>query len=264
MQRLEQLLGKALFARHGRNKLLTEEGIELLGYARKILRFNDEACTSLLYGNIQGVLTLGISDDIADTFFSSLLSRVTSLYPKLVINVQVKRHFFMMEMLNQGKIDLVVTTSKTDHFTHQILRTSPTLWFCAENYVFHREDTIPLVLLEEPCTYHDMAIDSLNKMGIPWRISYVASTLAAVRALVKAGLGVTAQPIEMMSPALRVMGVADGLPTLPDTQYSLCCKSKNDNELVLTVFSAMEHNDNLSSMIVNSHYDSNRMLNEKM
>ena len=43
MQRLEQLVGKELFARHGRNKLLTEQGIQLLSYARKILRFNDEA-----------------------------------------------------------------------------------------------------------------------------------------------------------------------------------------------------------------------------
>jgi len=34
MQRLEQLVGKELFARHGRNKLLTEHGIQLLGYAR--------------------------------------------------------------------------------------------------------------------------------------------------------------------------------------------------------------------------------------
>lgn len=35
MQRLEQLVGKELFARHGRNKLLTEHGIQLLGYAGK-------------------------------------------------------------------------------------------------------------------------------------------------------------------------------------------------------------------------------------
>ena len=55
MQRLEQLVGKELFARHGRNKLLTEHGIQLLGYARKILRFNDEACSSLMFNNLQGV-----------------------------------------------------------------------------------------------------------------------------------------------------------------------------------------------------------------
>ena len=53
MQRLEQLVGKELFARHGRNNLLTEQGIQLLGYARKILRFNDEARASLIYNNIK-------------------------------------------------------------------------------------------------------------------------------------------------------------------------------------------------------------------
>lgn len=46
MQRLEQLVGKELFAHHGRNKLLTEHGVQFLSYARKILQFNDEACTS--------------------------------------------------------------------------------------------------------------------------------------------------------------------------------------------------------------------------
>ena len=67
MQRLEQLVGKELFARHGRNKLLTEQGIQLLGYARKILRFNDEACMSLMYGSLQGGLTIGASEETADT-----------------------------------------------------------------------------------------------------------------------------------------------------------------------------------------------------
>lgn len=68
MQRLEQLVGKELFARHGRNKLLTEQGIQLLGYARKILRFNDEACMSLMYGSLQGGLTIGASEETADYY----------------------------------------------------------------------------------------------------------------------------------------------------------------------------------------------------
>ena len=54
MQRLEQLVGKELFARHGRNKLLTEHGIRLPVYARKIQRFNDGSPrTSLMYNNIK-------------------------------------------------------------------------------------------------------------------------------------------------------------------------------------------------------------------
>ena len=108
MQRLEQLVGKELFARHGRNKLLTEHGIQLLGYARKILRFNDEACMSLMFSNLQGVLTLGASDESADTILPFLLNRISSVYPKLALDVSVKRNAFMVEMLNENKVDLVI------------------------------------------------------------------------------------------------------------------------------------------------------------
>lgn len=242
MQRLEQLVGKELFARHGRNKLLTEHGIQLLGYARKILRFNDEACSSLMYSNVQGVLTIGASEDTADTILPFLLNRVTSVYPKLAIDVRVKRNPFMIEMLNQGDVDLVVTTSSPVNADQQVLRTSPTLWYCAADYISQRGEAIPLVLLEDPNPYRDMAIESLDAAGIPWRISYVASTLAAVRAAVKAGLGVTARPVEMMSPELRVMGTAEGLPALPDTEYLLCRNPESNNALSLAIFNAMAAN----------------------
>jgi DNA-binding transcriptional LysR family regulator len=244
MQRLEQLVGKELFARHGRNKLLTEHGIQLLGYARKILRFNDEACTSLMFSNLQGVLTIGASDETADTILPFLLNRVSSVYPKLALDVRVKRNPFMIEMLNQQEVDLVVTTSKPTHFDSIVLRTSPTLWYCAADYVFQRGEAVPLVMLDDPSPYRDMMLEYLNAEHIPWRISYVASTLAAVRAAVKAGLGVTARPVEMMSSELRVLGVADGLPVMPDTRYLLCRNPQTNNELAQAIFNAMETNPN--------------------
>ncbi|WP_202303098.1 transcriptional regulator LrhA [Dryocola clanedunensis] len=244
MQRLEQLVGKELFARHGRNKLLTEHGIQLLGYARKILRFNDEACTSLMFSNLQGVLTLGASDETADTILPFLLNRISSVYPKLALDVRVKRNPFMIEMLNQQEVDLVVTTSKPAHFDSIVLRTSPTLWYCAADYVFQKGEAVPLVMLDDPSPYRDMMLEYLNAEGIPWRISYVASTLSAVRAAVKAGLGITARPVEMMSPELRVLGSADGLPPMPDTRYLLCRDPHTSNEMAQAIFSAMETSPN--------------------
>ncbi|GDC11770.1 transcriptional repressor [Escherichia coli] len=126
MQRLEQLVGKELFARHGRNKLLTEHGIQLLGYARKILRFNDEACSSLMFSNLQGVLTIGASDESADTLLPFLLNRVSSVYPKLALDVRVKRNAYMAEMLESQEVDLMVTTHRPSTFKALNLRTSPT------------------------------------------------------------------------------------------------------------------------------------------
>lgn len=241
MQRLEQLVGKELFARHGRNKLLTEHGIQLLGYARKILRFNDEACMSLMFSNLQGVLTLGASDESADTILPFLLNRISSVYPKLALDVSVKRNAFMVEMLNENKVDLVITTHRPGQFDCLTLRTSPTHWYCAAEYVLQKGEPVPLVLLDDPSPFRDMVLTALNEANIPWRLAYVASTLPAVRAAVKAGLGVTARPVEMMSPDLRVLGKSDGLPALPDTEYLLCHNSSSHNELAKVVFEAMEN-----------------------
>lgn len=241
MQRLEQLVGKELFARHGRNKLLTEHGIQLLGYARKILRFNDEACMSLMFSNLQGVLTLGASDESADTILPFLLNRISSVYPKLALDVSVKRNAFMVEMLNENKVDLVVTTHRPGQFDCLTLSTSPTHWYCAAEYVLQKGEPVPLVLLDDPSPFRDMVLTALNEANIPWRLAYVASTLPAVRAAVKAGLGVTARPVEMMSPDLRVLGKSDGLPALPDTEYLLCHNSSSHNELAKVVFEAMEN-----------------------
>jgi len=244
MQRLEQLVGKELFARHGRNKLLTEHGIQLLGYARKILRFNDEACTSLMFSNLQGVLTLGASDESADTILPFLLNRISSVYPKLALDVRVKRNAYMVEMLQEKEVDLVVTTQRSGHFDYMTLRTSPTHWYCAAEYQLQPGEPIPLVLLDDPSPFRDMVLETLNAASIPWRLAYVATTLPAVRAAVKAGLGVTARPVEMMSPDLRVLGKADGLPALPDTEYLLCHNPSSQNELAQTIFSAMDNYQN--------------------
>ncbi len=241
MQRLEQLVGKELFARHGRNKLLTEHGIQLLGYARKILRFNDEACMSLMFSNLQGVLTLGASDESADTILPFLLNRISSVYPKLALDVSVKRNAFMIEMLKENEVDLVVTTHRPGQFNCLTLRTSPTHWYCAAEYVLQQGEPVPLVLLDDPSPFRDMVLAALNEANIPWRLAYVASTLPAVRAAVKAGLGVTARPVEMMSPDLRVLGKSDGLPSLPDTEYLLCHNTSSNNELAKVVFEAMEN-----------------------
>ncbi len=240
MQRLEQLVGKELFARHGRNKLLTEHGIQLLGYARKILRFNDEACTSLMFSNLQGVLTIGASDESADTILPFLLNRISSVYPKLALDVRVKRNPMSSDQLQEDEVDLVVTTHRVQPFDYLTLRTSPTLWYCAAEYVLQKGEAVPLVLLDEPSPFRDMVLNALNEAEIPWRMAYVASTLSAVKAAVKAGLGVTARPVEMMSPDLRVLSHAEGFPALPETEYLLSRNPNSGNELAQVIFDAME------------------------
>lgn len=85
----------------------------------------------------------------------------------------------MIEMLNENKVDLVVTTHRPGQFNCLTLRTSPTHWYCAAEYVLQKGEPIPLVLLDDPSPFRDMVLSALNEASIPWRLAYVASTLPA-------------------------------------------------------------------------------------
>ncbi len=97
-----------------------------------------------------------------------------------------------------------------------------------------------MVLLDDPSPFRDMIIKTLDAAGIAWRLAYVASTLSAVRAAVKAGLGVTGRPAEMMSPDLRALGKGEGMPDLPETEYMLSYNVASENELAQMIFQSQE------------------------
>jgi hypothetical protein len=66
----------------------------------------------------------------------------------------------------------------------------------------------------------------LDAHRIPWRIRHVSASLAfgALRAALRAGLGITVRVIEMLTPDLRVLGEAEGLPRLPNMCSDLCLR----------------------------------------
>ncbi|QGX91842.1 transcriptional regulator LrhA [Tatumella sp. TA1] len=239
MQRLEQIVDSELFARHGRNKLLTEHGIQLLGYARKILRFNDEACASLQYSNDQEKLIIGATEDTSESLLPFMLNRITALYPSLDIEIRVNRTEAILALLAQQEIDIALTTQGDPRFEQQILRTSPTLWFCAADFAITVGEAIPLVIQNEGELFRELAINALDAHQVPWRFAYVANSKAAINVAVKAGLGATARPAEMLNPELRVLGAAEGLPSLPDTQYLLCRQPQGEKAFVRSLFNVL-------------------------
>ncbi|PHM49910.1 transcriptional regulator HexA [Xenorhabdus miraniensis] len=241
MQRLEHLVGRELFARHGRNKLLTEHGLQLLGYARQILRANDDATASLTYNDADGELRIGVSDDAVDTLLPFLLNRIASVYPRVAVDVRIKRAQFIESMLDNHEIDLALTTAKINHHPKTALRSSPVLWHCAPDFQLQTNEPVPLVVMDETNPFRQIALDTLDMAGISWRIAYEAASLSAVRAAVNAEVGITARPLEIHNADLRILGESEGLPRLPEIQFYLYRNSNEQNESVLTVFDAIEN-----------------------
>ena len=233
MARLEGQLGVALFHKVGRSKRLTEHGVRLLEYARRLLALNEEALESLSAPDLRGPLRIGSPHDASEFLLPPLLARFSQLYPNVQLEVHSDRSAHLLQALKRGEIEisLVAVPEGTAPPAHPSvrLRTSPMVWMAAAEYLHDPSRAVPLVLPTEPSGYRAMALAALDAHRIPWRIRHVTTSLAfdIVRAALRAGLGITARVIEMLPPELRVLGEADGLPRLPNMCWDLCLRDEH-------------------------------------
>jgi DNA-binding transcriptional LysR family regulator len=76
-------------------------------------------------------------------------------------------------------------------------------------------DVVPLVLHREPCVTRSRVLQALEAAGRPYRIVVSSSGLAALKASVKAGLGVSAFALHVTPDGLtRIAGPLPKLGTL--------------------------------------------------
>jgi len=227
MARLEEQLGVTLFRKVGRSKRLTEHGVRLLDYARRLLALNDEALASVGAPDLRGPLRIGSIYDATEFLLPPLLARFSQLYPNLQLEVHTDRTAHLLQALKQGEIEIALigqpeTTPPPAHPGVR-LRTSPLVWMAAVEYVHDRKQPVPLVVPDEPSSYRATALAALDAGGIAWRIRHVTTSLAfsGLRAALRAGLGVTVRLIEMLTPDLRAVTEAEGLPRLPNMHLDL-------------------------------------------
>lgn len=221
MQRLEAMLGCSLFTRAGRNKRLTDEGVTLLEYSRRILRLNDEACLAMAQGFFDAPVKLGACADAIDTLLPEYLALSTSTYPNLRIEIKVGRSRWLASALRRGDIDMMLDVEDHAEFRNNLLRTSPVVWISGARVRHDADAAVPLVLIDVPCVFRRMALKALESEGRVWRPTFQTTTVASLRAALRAGLGVTARTIEMLTPDLKVVDREMCLPALPSVSYQL-------------------------------------------
>lgn len=240
MHRLESLAGQPLFRKSGRQRVLTDAGRTLAGYAQRILALHDEAIRTLSEPDMQGTLRIGAPIDTADTLLPGILTHIARLAPKVRLEIRADRSPFLMQALSTGEVDLTLST-RNDPAAHSlVLRTSPVVWICSSDYVHTPGRRLPLVLADERSIFRKLALDALATTQLTWHIHYLAPTLVGIKAAVRAGLGITARSIEFLEPGLRVLGEAEGLPVLPSVTYRLLMRRDTLNPLTLRIYALLK------------------------
>ncbi len=237
MQKLETALGCTLFERVGRSKRLTIEGHRFLDYARRIVGLNDEACRAMAQQAFDEPVKIGACADAVDSLIPGYLEMCAEAFPGLRVDIQVGPIRWLTASLRRGEVDLVVMLDPVANpdFDQVVLRTSPVSWIAGARYHHQAGVPVPLVLIEGACPFRRMAIKALTEANIPWRIAFQTSTLAGIRAALRAGMGVTPRTVEMLAPDLKVSDPHAGLPALPSISYRLYARPGKPTQSALNV-----------------------------
>src|ERR1700752_4190676 len=108
MKRLEERLGKPVFARDGRASKLTEDGDRLLDYARRIIKLNIEALAAFDDAELTGRVRLGLPDDYADRYLPEIMARFSRAYPGVELTIVCEPSVQLVERIDGNELDLVI------------------------------------------------------------------------------------------------------------------------------------------------------------
>ncbi|MBL6617424.1 MAG: LysR family transcriptional regulator [Reyranella sp.] len=226
IMRLEQGLAVRLFDRTRRSVRLTAEGEALLARARDILDLNDRTIASLDGVALAGRVRLGTPEDFATTHLPQVLARFARAYPAVQLEVTCELTLTLQRRFREGDFDLVLLKREPER-----LRTirgrgvrvwrEPLVWVAAPQLAVDAGQVLPLVVSPPPCVYRKRATGSLDRVRRRWRVAYTCASLAGQHAAVRAGLGVTVLPKDMVPAGLVAIERRSHLPRLHDTEIAL-------------------------------------------
>jgi len=203
VKRLETLFGQTLVER-ARPARATESGQTVLGYARRMLRLNDELLGRFEDGRQGIVLRVGIPNDFSVAMLPMALSRFAATEPGVILDLQSALSTSLLEGLRGGQFDLVVAMT-TERVSDLAVKTwnERLVWIASPDLKPTGDRPLPLICYPEGCVYRARMLKRLAEEGINWRIAMTTSSFTSIIAAVESGLGVSAfaestAPAELM------------------------------------------------------------------
>jgi len=222
IRRLEDRLGRALLSRDPRHVVLTPAGEDLLPQARQLLRLNDEMVAGLNDDDIEGEVRLGAPEDFATVHLPEILGLFARTHPKVALSVTCDLTLNLLDRLKEGDLDIALVKREPlgPELGVRVWREA-LVWVAADPGLASPGQTLALIAAPSPCVYRKRAISTLEAAGRPWRLAYTSPSLAGQHAALRAGLGITVLPRDMVPADLAIIGEATGLPKLAEAEVAL-------------------------------------------
>lgn len=218
--KLEDRLGAKLLERTSRSVSVTPAGEIFVSYARRILELSDEAFLAVSAPEEKTLLRVGFAEYLAPRHLPNLLATFRRAHPNCELSLVLGMGVDLFPSLEDGRLDLVFAGPESEDGTllweEELVWTGPGQEGAEMLGTADEPGPLDLVLMHAPCSYRQIAFDSLTKLGQPWKMSIEANSVQAVQSAIRAGLGVSVLPRSSVAEDLTFLS-GGFLPDLPNT-----------------------------------------------
>lgn len=222
IKRLEEAVGARLLDRGPRHVAVTAQGEIILDHARRMLDLNDQLIARVREPELEGMVRLGAPEDFATSHLQNVLANFASSHPRVALEVTCELTLEVLDRFKAGGLDIALIKREPSgpQEGRRVWR-EPLVWVGGGHRRYH-SDPLPLVVSPRPCVYRKRATDALDATARNWRIAYTCGSLTGTHAAVRAGMGITVLPQDMVPEDLVVLEpTTTGLPELADTEIAL-------------------------------------------
>jgi DNA-binding transcriptional LysR family regulator len=221
IKKLEERLGFALFERSRRSRAISPRGIELLGYARDILKLNDEGVRAVTAPRMNGRVRLGITEYFVPEHLAQLLADFRRVYPDVDIEFSTGLTGGLLARQKAGELDIVIGRRDAGSKEGELIRKERVHWVASADYKVKQSAPLQLVLLPVGCGIRALATAALDKQRRLWRTSYCGPSVLGLQAAVSAGVGVGCLTQSAIKSDFKILGAREKLPALPQSEIAL-------------------------------------------
>ncbi len=221
IRKLEDMLGQALFERQPRGVALTARGVQLLPYARRVVRCLDEAAIALRVKPLDGPVRIGIPEEYSETVLPQALAAFAERHPAVEVTVRCDHSAPQIAALDADALDLAVIFEQVRTNEGELLCIDPTVWVTSEAYGQHRQRPLPIAIYARPDWCNEYALRSLDRLGIEYRTAFACDPSGGLRSAVRVGLAVSFLSRSTIPGGCRELTAEDGFPMIDSSSAVL-------------------------------------------
>jgi len=219
IRKLEQEAGRRLFVRDTHSVVPTADGEAMEDFARSILEANERAQRYFAGSQLRGRVRFGASEDFVNSRLPEVLADFVRLHPQVDLALTVEKSAGLYQMLDAGDLDVVLCKRRAGDDRGRLVWRDRLAWIGAETTRIDPDQPLPLILHTPPSITRTAALETLERVGRPWRIVCSSSGMSGLRAAALAGLGITVHARGLMPDGLVEMPSAYRLPELGDAEF---------------------------------------------